>query len=171
MRRGVVHALAWVLATGAAMAVSWYGVRTVLTGTGHEPPRALPLSRAAVPSPAASVSATSGVRSPVPAPSSPPPSSSAPSGRPGAPGPSPSGSRPSPGGDGVRSFPVTGGRVVFDLGEGAATLVSATPDEGWEMRVWTQVQWIRVDFVSGARTSSVFVTWNGHPPRVQTVES
>ncbi|WP_030693839.1 hypothetical protein [Streptomyces globisporus] len=43
MRRGLVHALAWSLATGAAVALSWWGVHTVLSGTVYDPPRALPL--------------------------------------------------------------------------------------------------------------------------------
>ncbi|MGK5547008.1 hypothetical protein ACSNOH_20080 [Streptomyces sp. URMC 127] len=167
MRRGIMQALAWALATAAAMAVSWYGVRTVLAGTAYEPPRALPISGTTPPlEPAASGSA--------PSPSAPvrPSSSSSPapkgaatrSGTPSAPPPA--------GGTGeVKSFPVRGGRAVFDLGESSAALVSATPDEGWRMRVWKQSAWIRVDFMAGTRTTSLFVTWNGHPPQVQTVEN
>ncbi|MBZ6477214.1 hypothetical protein K9U14_28410 [Streptomyces griseocarneus] len=180
MRRGIMQALAWALATAAAMAVSWYGVRTVLAGTAYEPPRALPISGGAAPEiggPASSARA--------PQPPSPPPSASpssgtaAPSARRVTPTPTPGGEAgaaprpgdgPSPGAGEVKSYPVRGGRVVFDLGESSATLVSATPDEGWRMRVWKQSAWIRVDFVAGPQTTSVFVTWNGHPPQVQTVE-
>ncbi|MFE6852880.1 hypothetical protein ACFVDH_19065, partial [Streptomyces sp. NPDC057674] len=43
MRRGLVHALAWSLATGAAVTLSWWGVHTVMSGTVYDPPRALPL--------------------------------------------------------------------------------------------------------------------------------
>ncbi|MFF5386836.1 hypothetical protein ACFY5H_00475 [Streptomyces sp. NPDC013012] len=43
MRRGLVHALAWSLATGAAVTLSWWGVHTVLSGTVYDPPRALPV--------------------------------------------------------------------------------------------------------------------------------
>ncbi|GHF28454.1 hypothetical protein GCM10010218_06980 [Streptomyces mashuensis] len=174
----MVPALAWVLATGAATAVSWYGVRTVLTGTAYEPPRALPIGRAAPSSPAAVATvATAGAPgtagSPAPSaspsltPSPAPPSPSA-SPVPAAP---PEGSFTAAASGGVRSYVVKGGRAVFDVGGASATLVSATPDEGRQMRVWTQAAWIRVDFVAGARTSSVFVTWNGHPPQVQTVEN
>ncbi|MCF3106652.1 hypothetical protein IPZ58_34560 [Streptomyces roseoverticillatus] len=171
MRRGIMQVLAWVLATAAAMAVSWYGVRTVLTGTAYEPPRALPISGATPPpGPAASEPAHS-PRSPEPSSSSAPSRSSAApapaaSPRTGSPSPSPSG-----GNGEVKSFPVRGGRAVFDLGESSAALVSATPDEGWQMRVWKQSAWIRVDFMAGTRTTSLFVTWNGHPPQVQTVEN
>ncbi|WP_342749567.1 hypothetical protein [Streptomyces alboverticillatus] len=181
VRRGIMQALVWVLATAAAMAVSWYGVRTVLAGTAYEPPRALPISGGAAPEtggPAPSARA--------PLPPSPPPSPSAsastagPSARHVTPTPTPEDEagaaphpeeRPASGGGAVKSYPVRGGRAVFDLGESSATLVSATPDEGWRMRVWKQSAWIRVDFVAGLRTTSVFVTWNGHPPQVQTVES
>ncbi|MGK5732075.1 hypothetical protein [Streptomyces sp. URMC 124] len=179
VRRGIMQALAWALATAAAMAVSWYGVRTVLAGTAYEPPRALPISGTATPAigePASS--------SRPPAPSA--PGTPSPSGRqltPPAPDPSSRGAdggtaaaqdagpppQPAPGE--VKSYPVRGGRAVFDLGESSAALVSATPEEGWQMRVWKQSAWIRVDFMAGTKTTSVFVTWNGHPPRVQTVEN
>ncbi|MQS02152.1 hypothetical protein FNX44_009745, partial [Streptomyces sp. OF1] len=43
MRRGLVHATAWTAATAAAMTLSWFGVRTVLTGTVYDRPRAMPL--------------------------------------------------------------------------------------------------------------------------------
>ena len=34
--------LAWTLATGAAVTLSWWGVHTVMTGTAYDPPRAAP---------------------------------------------------------------------------------------------------------------------------------
>ncbi|MCX2925321.1 hypothetical protein [Streptomyces sp. NEAU-W12] len=43
MRRGLVHLLAWLLATGAAVTLSWWGVHTVMEGTAYDPPRALPV--------------------------------------------------------------------------------------------------------------------------------
>ncbi|MFG2180904.1 hypothetical protein ACGFLS_19520 [Streptomyces abikoensis] len=166
MRRGILHFLAWALATAVAMALSWYGVRTVLTDTAHEPPRALPAP------------------GPTPPPSPPPlpplpPAASAVRPTPSPPAPSPPAPSPpvpppvaaSPTGGAVRSFPVRGGRAVFALGETSAALVSAAPDEGWRMRVWKQDGWIRVDFTAGPRASSLFVTWNGHPPLVRTVEN
>ncbi|GGY02339.1 hypothetical protein GCM10010324_56560 [Streptomyces hiroshimensis] len=172
-----MQALAWTLATAAAMAVSWYGVRTVLAGTAYEPPRALPISGTAAPGIGEPASST---RAPGPPPSPSPAGSAAPSGKPQAPTSTPApGSgpaqnpeaQPRPGDGEVKSYPVRGGRAVFDLGRSSATLVSATPEEGWQMRVWKQSAWIRVDFMAGTKTTSVFVTWNGHPPQVQTVES
>lgn len=153
-----MQAMVWTLATAAAMAGTWYGVRTVLAGTAYEPPRALPISGTTTPpaaEPAPSQASPSQVASPTPTPGN----TQSPA------------AQPSPDTSRVKSYPVRGGRTVFDLGESSATLVSATPEEGWQMRVWKQSAWIRVDFVAGTRTTSVFVTWNGHPPQVQTVEN
>ncbi|MGY0067505.1 hypothetical protein ACWZEH_11890 [Streptomyces sp. QTS137] len=44
MRKGLVHLLAWLLATGAAVTLSWWGVHTVMEGTAYDPPRALPVT-------------------------------------------------------------------------------------------------------------------------------
>lgn len=72
---------------------------------------------------------------------------------------------------GVRSYQVTGGQVVLRLGESSATLVTATPAAGHRVQTWEAEGWLRVDFSAGATTvSSVFATWNGHPPSVETVE-
>lgn len=70
----------------------------------------------------------------------------------------------------MKAYPVTGGRVVFDLATSSAELVSATPDAGWQMQVWKQPYWIRVTFTKAGREMSVFCTWNGHPPLVETYE-
>ncbi|MFI5985802.1 hypothetical protein ACIBEA_33685 [Streptomyces sp. NPDC051555] len=177
MHRGLVHALAWTLATGAAVTLSWWGVHTVMSGTAYDPPRAVPLT--ALPR----SSSTGDARTPAPAsaaPSSPAPSPSA-SASTAAPSPSARTSSPPPreqpygrpaGEDGgsVRSYAVTGGRVVFDLGGTAGQLVSATPDAGWRMQVWKQSEWIRVNFTRDNRAVSVFCTWNGHPPLVEVVD-
>ncbi|WP_238153816.1 hypothetical protein [Streptomyces xinghaiensis] len=190
MLRGLAQSAAWLLATGAAATLSWWGVHTALTGTAYDRPRALPIEAGAAaggeagarggaesdaaetsgPGPSASPVSSSPAppeRSPEPSGSGPEPGGGAPAG-PGKP-PETAPSAPTAEGD-VKSYPVAGGRVVFDLGERSASLVSATPDAGWEMQVWEQTEWIRVNFTSGARTTSVFCTWNGHPPRVQVVE-
>ncbi|QDY76866.1 hypothetical protein [Streptomyces qinzhouensis] len=44
MRRGLVHAIAWTLSTGAAVTLSWWGVHTVMSGTAYDRPRALPIN-------------------------------------------------------------------------------------------------------------------------------
>ncbi|MFI9832071.1 hypothetical protein ACIHIX_30820 [Streptomyces sp. NPDC051913] len=165
MRRGLVHVLAWLLATGAAVTLSWWGVHTVMAGTAYDPPRALPItvaeqttqeskplaSSTARPSASPSRSTASREPSPTPAPSKTPTKS-----------PSPS---PTVSGE-VKSYDTEGGRAVFSLGESSATLVSATPAAGWSMQVWKTETWIRVEFASGADRVSVFCTWHDSAPRV-----
>ncbi|MDH6450412.1 MULTISPECIES: hypothetical protein [unclassified Streptomyces] len=164
MRRGLVHVLAWTLATGAAVTLSWWGVHTVMAGTAYDPPRALPITAGR-----ATTQESKPLASPTPTPSkraapsrSPSPTLSASSAR-----PTPSKS-PSPTASGqVRSYDTDGGRAVFDLGETSASLVSATPGTGWSMQVWKTESWIRVEFSSGADRVSVFCTWHDGPPRVE----
>ncbi|MER6983805.1 hypothetical protein ABT317_44370, partial [Streptomyces carpinensis] len=36
MHRGLVHVLAWSLATSAAVTLSWWGVHTVMAGTAYD---------------------------------------------------------------------------------------------------------------------------------------
>ncbi|MFJ7331037.1 hypothetical protein ACIQVN_32950 [Streptomyces cyaneofuscatus] len=191
MQRGLVHALAWSLATGAAVTLSWWGVHTVMTGTAYNPPRAVPISVGAgapqrigqsteeprvssthrsspSPSPSPSPSADSGSASPSPSAARP---SRTPSSTPAAPPASP---KPAANSGEVKGYRTDGGRVVFELGKSSAKLVSATPEPGWSMQVWTNDAWIRVDFSDGGgvdgKTYSVFCTWNGTPPTVQVVE-
>ena len=169
MRRGLVHVLAWSLATGAAVTLSWWGVHTVMAGTAYDPPRALPITAAdakeqqAKPlTPATSRPAPSPTTPAAPGPSRSPKASASPS-----PSRQPSaGSSPTSAGR-VKSYDTDGGRVVFDLGKTSATLVSATPGAGWSMQTWTTESWIRVEFASGADRVSVFCTWHDGPPRVE----
>ncbi|MFF1873394.1 hypothetical protein [Streptomyces sp. CB03911] len=179
MRNGLVQLGAWAAATGAAVALSWLGVHAVLTGAAFEQPTALPLPSPAAKDVAESESAT---RSPsasrvestpeaalgtatqrAAAPSTPPPSS------PPVPAPSTAAAARKTAATSVRSFLVPGGRVALDLRPTSAELVSATPDPGWQMQVWHGDQWMRIDFSKGGDANSVFVTWNGHEPDVQTV--
>ncbi|MEU5916214.1 hypothetical protein ACWEPZ_22520 [Streptomyces sp. NPDC004288] len=185
MRRGLVHALAWSLATGAAVTLSWWGVHTVLSGTVYDPPRALPLPAgpAELPALAGGDPQTSSTHSPSTAPPTepaPPKSTpsearttpATPSARPSrAPDPTteppPAPSSETGFGSGVKSYPVDGGRVTFDLGETSAELVSATPASGWQMQVWKQPTWIRVTFTKDGRELSVFCLWHDTAPRVE----
>lgn len=170
MRRGLVHVLAWSLATGAATTLSWWGVHTVMAGTAYDPPRALPLAAGGATTQEPGPSASSTDRPLVPESRSPAPSRTptAPSpSRTAATSPSPA---PAPSGSGqVKSYGTAGGRVVFDLDRTYATLVSATPGPGWSMQVWKTESWIRVEFASGADRVSVFCTWHDGPPRVEIV--
>ncbi|MFE2097161.1 MULTISPECIES: hypothetical protein [unclassified Streptomyces] len=166
MRRGLVHVLAWLLATGAAVTLSWWGVHTVMAGTAYDPPRALPITAADTatqqskpldpPSTRPSPSKSRSSGSPAPTPSRTPSGGTA---RPPAPSATTSGQ--------VKSYDTDGGRAVFDLGSSSATLVSATPGTGWSMQVWKTQTWIRVEFSSGADRVSVFCTWHDGPPHVE----
>ena len=172
MRRGLVHVLAWSLATGAAVTLSWWGVHTVMAGTAYDPPRALPIAAAEANSPEPLVSATARARPSqtpkrTPAPSttrrtasaSPAPVKSAS----GSPAPKPSAT----GSSHVEAHDTAGGHVVFDIGTADATLVSASPKSGWSMQVWKTASWIRVEFTSGTDKVSVFCTWHDGPPHVE----
>ncbi|WP_198601427.1 hypothetical protein [Streptomyces sp. MH60] len=184
MRRGLVHVIAWLLATGAAVTLSWWGVHTVMAGTAYDAPRALPITAAdasvrdgegddgeplasSTSRPSPSPSPSSGSPSPTPSGTSrepaPAPSRTAPSTTPSE---DPASPAPDTSGE-VRSYDTDGGRAVFDLGTSSASLVSATPGTGWSMQVWKTESWIRVEFTSGADRVSVFCTWHDGPPRVE----
>ncbi|WP_326650066.1 hypothetical protein [Streptomyces sp. NBC_01750] len=172
MHRGLVHAMAWSLSTGAAVTLSWWGVHTVMSGTAYDRPRALPISADSATQQGARPQSSSTQRPPTPSASNPsaPEKSRKPSAT--SPAPKPSKAKPpspssTPASGNVKSYTVDGGRVVFDIGEVSAELVSATPDAGWQMQVWKQPEWIRVTFTQNGREASVFCTWNGHPPMVE----
>ncbi|MCI3276541.1 hypothetical protein [Streptomyces cylindrosporus] len=166
MRRGLVHVLAWLLATGAAVTLSWWGVHTVMTGTAYDPPRALPITAAGATTQESKPLASSTARpspsrtptlrpsaTPTPTPSKTPAHSPTPTTSPTASGQ-------------VKSYDTDGGRVVLDLGETSASLVMATPATGWSMQTWKTDTWIRVEFTSGTDKVSVICTWHDGPPRV-----
>ncbi|MGW1884345.1 hypothetical protein [Streptomyces sp. NPDC001970] len=179
MRRGLVHAMAWSLATGAAVTLSWWGVHTVMAGTAYDRPRALPITtdgrttRAVPPE----SSSTQSPKSPSPsaATGAKPdntrtPSTSSPADKPGdKPATTKPPSLPTPSGN-VKSYSVEGGRVAFDIGTASAELVSATPASGWTMQVWKQPTYIRVTFSQGGREIDVFCTWHDTAPRVEIEE-
>ncbi|MFC9133294.1 hypothetical protein ACFT4A_41520 [Streptomyces sp. NPDC057099] len=169
MRRGLVHILAWLLATGAAVTLSWWGVHTVMAGTAYDPPRALPIKAADATRQKPQPSATP-TRRPSPPQRTPsaPPAARKPSPTPTKPsGPSPTAPASASASGEVKSYDTDGGRAVFDLGRTSASLVSATPGAGWSMQVWKTESWIRVEFSSGADRVSVFCTWHDGPPRVE----
>ncbi|MET8815284.1 hypothetical protein ABZW47_25195 [Streptomyces sp. NPDC004549] len=173
MRRGLVHVLAWLLATGAAVALSWWGVHTVMAGTAYDPPRAVPITAAeaaaahASPSPPATSRPTPRAdgtpRAATPTPSRSPVRTTAPSAKPTP--ASPTTSAPAPAGD-VKPYDTPGGRAVFDVGPVSATLVSATPGTGWSMQVWKTETWIRVEFSRSTDRVTVFCDWHDGPPHV-----
>ncbi|MFD8632158.1 hypothetical protein [Streptomyces sp. NPDC059533] len=178
MQRGLVHAMAWVLATGAAVTLSWWGVHTVMSGTAYDPPLAVPLAAAQPLSSSTHRSLPEQSPSPSDAPEPVPSASSSagPSIDPSAgkssskPSASPRAGRQEEASGKVQAYPVSGGRVVFGLGASSAELVSATPAAGWRMQVWKQDYWIRVTFTKDGREVSVFCTWHDHPPAVEIID-
>ncbi|MEU8587989.1 hypothetical protein AB0C59_13485 [Streptomyces sp. NPDC048664] len=170
MLRGLVHVLAWSLATGAAVTLSWWGVHTVMAGTAYDPPRALPIAAAqgTRPEPSRDVSGRESATPSAPAssPSASPSPSKAGGGREASTTAAPAPSA-TPDVGRVKGYDTDGGRVVFDLGTSSATLVSATPGVGWSMQVWKTETWIRVEFASGVRRVSVFCVWHDSAPRVE----
>ncbi|WP_236791423.1 hypothetical protein [Amycolatopsis sp. GM8] len=153
MRRTLARAAAWTATTAAAIALSWFGVHSVLATDAIGPaPQAIPITAPATTTVAPSPTLT-------------PPTSTAPP-RPSSPA-VPATTSSSPAAD-VRGYQLSGGRVVLELGAASAKLVSATPEAGWQVQAWQADGWLRVDFSRDGTTSSCFVTWNGHPPTVQT---
>ncbi|WP_329457751.1 hypothetical protein [Streptomyces sp. NBC_01497] len=183
MRQALVPVVAWSLATGAAVTLSWWGVHSVMAGTAYDPPRAVPITAAGTTPALASAPPLIPATQRPESPSAPPPSPrSKASGTPPAPHPpgagaaspsrrpalsppvSPSSSDPS---GTLKNYEITGGRAVFSVGATSASLVSATPAAGWQMQAWTQPEWVRVTFTKGQQESSVFYTWNGHAPMAE----
>ena len=174
---GAVRAAAWAGATAAAVSVAWLGVHRVLGDSSYEQPRMLVAagatdSPAAPPLPTAVGSAGRSASASPSASATPTPSATAHPGattRPsGGTGPGSGGGGSGSGGSGISSYTRPGGRIVVDMGASSASLVSATPDAGWSMHTWTGDDWLRVDFEQGSADSIFYVTWNGHPPFVQT---
>ncbi|MER7045775.1 hypothetical protein ABT391_12930 [Streptomyces jumonjinensis] len=177
--------MAWTMATGAAVTLSWWGVHTVMSGTAYDAPRALPINADTETEQAAKPQVSSTQRPPSRTAKQPPATghsgvSKAPEGtiRPSA-TPSagtaskdsktPMASESSGASEitgNVKTYTVDGGRVVFDMAEKTATLASATPNTGWEMRVWKQDYWIRVTFTKDGREESVICTWFQIEPTV-----
>ncbi|WP_026402595.1 MULTISPECIES: hypothetical protein [Actinomadura] len=157
-------ATAWCTATLAGLAVSWWGVQHAVGGTalGDAPVAAVPVRTGRPPAPPdapASAPATRETLSPAPSRTAASRSATAAAGRSAA----PSGGR-------TRTFALKSGRVVLEVREHGARLVSASPEQGFEVREWRQVEWLRVDLTDGEHGSAVFATWNGHPTLVQVYE-
>ena len=170
MRARIGFIAVWVATTAAGIGISWAGVGDALRGTAlptqdlaagvpvHEgrPPASDP-SREPVSFGARSASPTAA------------PPTRTPVARPTGERPSAKPSTPRPDGN-VRTYVVKSGSVVLSLSADSARLVSATPDNGFQAKVWRQEKWLRVDLTDGVKGSAVFAQWNGHAPLVQVYE-
>ncbi len=176
--KGLVHGLAWSLATAAAVTLSWWGVHSVMAGTAYDPPRAVPLA-AGSRTPDDTAPAPSAPHRPKPdpaptpqptTPAPPPPTPETPPKTHPSPPPKPP-STPSDPADGViRGYDTKGGRVVLDIGKTTASLVSATPRSGWSMQVAKTSTWIRVEFTTDTDKVTLTCNWYEQQPQVQITD-
>jgi hypothetical protein len=157
MRRVMTYVMVWSGATLLAVLLVWFGARPVLHNAVFGAPPARPLvgDRPSVSPPAD--------------PSTPPPGESSTVATPLR-SPSPTASAAASPSARDHIYVVRGGRVVLSMTDTAARLVSAVPNPGYAVQTWKGDQWLRVDFASEDRTSSVIAAWNGHAPTVQAAE-
>lgn len=180
MVRVIVGVAAWLAGTALAIGVAWFGAGTVLSTAGASPSApvviAAPTTDYWAPSapspppsprthPAPSAPAATRVPVPIPATARTPPGPAGPA-RTGSAQTSPARTGPTTRAGTARSYDMTGGRVTLDVTATSASLVSAVPDAGWAVQTWSGTDWLRVDFSSGSRVSSLIASWNGHPPSV-----
>ncbi|MFC1419326.1 hypothetical protein [Streptacidiphilus cavernicola] len=169
---GLVRAGAWAAATAAAVSVSWFGVHSVLADDSAGQPQTLVVAvtvPATVPPPPPPTSIGTPAQTPSasPTPDAGPTAARTAHAQPS--GPAAPAAPPASPSEAVQSFTRPGGLIVVAMGATSAHLVTATPDPGWSVHTWSQPTWLRVDFEKDDGTDSVFyVTWNGHPPTVQT---
>jgi hypothetical protein len=71
----------------------------------------------------------------------------------------------------LHTFTLKGGRATIAVRERDCRMVSATPADGYELKVWEESHWLRITFLQGAKESSAFCTWNALPPRLDTYEN
>jgi hypothetical protein len=171
MVRVMAGLAAWAAGTAVAVSVAWLGANVVVRDAGVGP--GMPVVNAAVlpaaPSSAAAAAAVTppasstvtrpavpgSVSASAPAatrtPESPALSAAASAGQPPA---------------GVRVYTLTGGRVTLDVAGGSVQLVTAVPDVGYSVQTWSGTGWLRVDFSSGPKVSSLIASWYQHAPTV-----
>ncbi len=181
MVRFAIGLAAWTAGTVIAVCVAWLGANVVVSkagvGTG------MPVLNAAVlpPSAMSSPSATPPPPAPSPVVSSTavPPAAKygdMPPGHAASPGPVraaggksplPPGSTPAPPpAGGVRAYTLAGGRVTLEVTNASVQLVTAVPDAGYSVQTWSGTGWLRVDFNSGPRVSSLIASWYEHAPAI-----
>ncbi|GAB3160277.1 hypothetical protein GCM10027161_68090 [Microbispora hainanensis] len=79
--------------------------------------------------------------------------------------------RKATGGESLHTFTLKGGRATIAVTSTDCHVVTAAPNDGYEVKVWEEDQWLRVAFLRDAHESSAFCTWNALPPRLDTYEN
>lgn len=168
MGRTTKYIALWVGATALTVTLSWLGVRGVLRTAVFEQPTAVSAVRPTIsassksPSPSLTAAQPSTAEStPAATPRRTVPASRSPL-RPGASQPAANTS--------IRSVDVRGGRAVLSLTADSAKLVSAMPESGYRTEVSRNIGWLRVDFISGQRWSSVIASWYQRAPTIEVYE-
>ncbi|GGO19950.1 hypothetical protein [Microbispora bryophytorum] len=183
MRRAAGYLIAWCGATALAVGVSWLGVRDVLRSAILDEAPLAPVVAVV-----AHLSASPGVPTPTPQgtsgggaskePTEEPPEE--PSGEPSEKPHGPAGSaesspaaqqRKAAGGESLHTFTLEGGRATIAVTSADCRVVTATPNDGYEVKVWEADQWLRVAFLRDTHESSAFCVWNALPPRLDTYEN
>ncbi|MBO3744626.1 hypothetical protein J5X84_01005 [Streptosporangiaceae bacterium NEAU-GS5] len=181
MRRAVAYSLAWCGATALAVGVAWLGVRDVLRDTvldqpplppvasiGQAPIGQVPTGQASISQLAAPAATTQRAAPPTPTPSRPRATPSRLTQATPRRSPSPS---PRKSGGQLRTITLAGGRATVELRSSDCRMVSAVPNEGYQVMTWETATWIRVAFVKSGHESSAFCLWDRLPPRVETYEA
>ena len=173
---------AWAAGTAIATGITWFGANVVLRDAGvgpgmpvvnaavlpsagpavSAPPPGSPPGRASAPGSASSGSASAGSLSAGSLPAGSPSAGSPSAGSPSAGSPSWTGS--------AHAYTLTGGRVTLEVTATSVQLVTAVPDAGYAVQTWSGTGWLRVDFSSGPRVSSLIASWYEHEPTI-TVEN
>lgn len=158
MVRVIVGMTAWLGGTALAVTVAWLGAHAVMANAGMSPGTPVVVTAPTSPPAAAPARATPPATPRAPATTQAPAATQAPSRTsartPGA----PTGT--------TRGYTLAGGRVTLDVTATSVTLVSAVPDAGYAVQTWSGTGWLRVDFSSGPRVSSLIASWYQHAPSV-----
>jgi hypothetical protein len=170
MVRLVVGLTAWMAGTAIAVSVACLGANVVIRNAGVGP--GIPVINAAVLPAAASVPAATpaGVITPRASGGGTAPGQAvagpAASGTSASPSASASASPSAASAADVRAYTLAGGSVTLDVTGDTAQLVTAVPDAGYSVQTWSGTGWLRVDFSSGPRVSSLIASWYQHAPTI-----
>ncbi|MDA3647707.1 hypothetical protein LZ318_36750 [Saccharopolyspora indica] len=152
MHRAFTYVGVWLVATTAAVTVTWLGVRDIIQDAVFDQP--VPKSARPVVTP----------------PSLPlPPPGTAPSTTVDTPDAEPVPEAEDV--DDVRTFELDGGTAVLAVRPEEAELISATPRRGYTVQTWEHPDgWLRVEFTASEDASTLIATWHAGPTTVEIFE-